>query len=112
VVAGIREFATGEMGLSCGLCWSDDEALADAKDGIPFLDETARLSYLKDAGDDLIMASEEALLLAKRDVAFQIAYPTVSLRWKDVSLLPPLPFVGFTGAIHLASLWATQVRGG
>nr|WP_092069112.1 nitrogenase component 1 [Dendrosporobacter quercicolus]NSL47347.1 nitrogen fixation protein NifE [Dendrosporobacter quercicolus DSM 1736]SDL86141.1 Nitrogenase molybdenum-iron protein, alpha and beta chains [Dendrosporobacter quercicolus] len=102
VVRGILSFACGELSLPQGRCWCDSPAMA-AED-IPYFTEEQWTQAVQGQEKGLLMASGEVLAWAGRNEELQIANPDIKLRLNPYEP----PFVGFRGAIHLASLWVNE----
>lgn len=98
VVEGILSFACGELQLSKGVAWCDCPDMADGN--IPYFTEEQWTKAVAEEKEGLLMASGEALSWAGRSSEMQIANP--DREWRINPYEPP--FVGFRGAMHLASL--------
>ncbi len=99
VVEGIRKFACHELGLTQGLCWCDDPAMAT--DDIPYWSENQWSKEITKDHRGILMASGEVLAWAGHSSVMQIANPGQD--WILNPYTPPL--MGFRGALNLASLW-------
>ncbi len=103
VVKGILAFACGELSLPHGACWCDNPDIADEE--LPYFTEEQWMAAVRSQGKALLMASGEALAWAGRGTELQIANPDA--KWRLNPYEPP--FVGFRGAVHLASLWVNAM---
>ncbi len=104
IVKGVLSFACSELSLSKGLCWCDSPDMAE--EGLPYFTEEEWAEAAGSQGKSLLMASGEALEWAGRGTELQIANPDA--KWRLLYPYEP-PFVGFRGAMHLASLWVNAL---
>ena len=103
VVKGILAYASGELGLTRALCWCDSAAMA-TKD-VPHWSEGQWSQAVTSKHQGLLMASGEVLAWAGHHMTMQIANPCRG--WQSYPYSPP--YMGFRGAMNLASMWMNEV---
>lgn len=104
VVTGILTYACDELGLTRGLCWCDSAAMST--ENLPhWQEEQWSQAVMNIQHQELLMASGETLAWAGRTMMMQIANP--GRGWQLYPYYPP--FVGFRGAMNLASMWMNEV---
>jgi nitrogenase molybdenum-iron protein alpha/beta subunit len=105
VVEGILSYGIEEVGLQKGVCWCDAKQMGT--EGIPYLEESEWVKALSQAEEGILMASKEVLNWKKKNTRLQIA------GLGDGFIINPYvsPYIGYRGAMHLASLWIEEVMG-
>ncbi|MDS0527403.1 nitrogenase component 1 [Clostridium sp. SHJSY1] len=103
VVKGILNYAYNELGVNSEKSWCDSMTMTTEK--IPYWGEDKWSKEITKELKGLLMASDEILTWANHSLSMQI--DNKGSRWELNPYEPP--FVGFRGAMNLASLWVNYV---